>query len=114
VAGEAWSKCVQSLGSRCSKTVPCARRAVEFGEVLVFVSTETGDDFVITADGDNLQCERERERERGGGGGFARYGSAPNPIAVLSSSLILTQGLLCTHKTDDITLIIAVIFVLIY
>jgi len=69
VVGEAWSKCVQSLESRCSKTVPCARRAVEFGEVLVFVSKETGDDFVITADGDNLQCESERERERRGGGG---------------------------------------------
>ena len=57
---------------------------------------------------------REREREKKGGGDLARYGSAPSPIAVLSSSLILTQGLLCTHKMDDITLIIAVMFVLIY
>jgi hypothetical protein len=39
--------------------------------------------------------------EREGRGDRARYGSAPSPIAVLPSSLILTQGLLCTHKTDD-------------
>jgi hypothetical protein len=52
------------------------------------------------------------EREVGGGD-LARYGSVPNPFAFLSSSLILTQGILCTHKTVDITSIVGVMFVLI-